>query len=190
MLVVVLVYLLMNIYDAEEFVYEFILGDEEIVSAQHAEGLVDQEKLAVTRSLDYCLVFDAQAIEVIVDAVLALLDIHRYCLLIFRRVLVFLTIEILAQREYVRILSGFLNLVEHFLENVLHPFTLYIIDFLILDTVRKHPILNNLRSDFNVLVFCYIWVSIHFLGYKISLVLIIVIGEVIVYSIDVLLIEI
>ena len=33
----------MDVYDAEQFVDKFVLRDEEIVSAQHAEGLVNQE---------------------------------------------------------------------------------------------------------------------------------------------------
>ena len=178
MLVVVLVYLLMNVYDSEQFVYKFILRYEEIISTKHAEGLVDQEKLAVARSLNYCLIFDAQAIKVIINAVLALLDIHRYVLLIFSRLLILLTVKVLAQSKYIRILSGLLNLVKHFLENVLHPFTLFVINFLIPDAVRKHPILNNLRPNLNILIFCHIWISVNFLGSEVASILIIVIVEV------------
>ena len=105
----------MDINDREEFVDELELWDEEVVATKEAERLVDKEKLTITRSLNYGLKFDAEAIKVVVNAVFALLDII-ITVRIFGSFDVFRAVEIFAHSKDIGVFSIVRDLEKHLLK--------------------------------------------------------------------------
>ena len=161
----------MNIDDLEQLIDKFELGYEVVVATQETKGLVDEEELAIARSLDNCLVFHAKTIKVVVNTIFAFLHILVVLVVIFWRLNIFLAFKILTHGEYVGMLPIIWNFIQHLFEELLGRFTLNIINFGVFDSIWKNPILDNFGPYFDVFIVCGIRIAIYLLGWKISLIL-------------------